>query len=92
MSGRWLYRSGRCFPACRPAAWARPGAVTKLTDIATEFGPLSMEFRVAKNGATAELRLRPPAPAAVAASSTAASAASPTASERSRSRRSTARK
>ena len=43
-----------------PAAWARPGAVTKMNDIATEFGPLSLEFHVSKDGGTGELRLTPP--------------------------------
>jgi hypothetical protein len=40
-----------------PAQWAQPGAVTKLKDIATEFGPLTLEFRVAKDGKSAELKL-----------------------------------
>ena len=43
-----------------PAKWARPGAVTRVQDIATEFGPLSLEFRVARNGASAILKLTPP--------------------------------
>jgi len=43
-----------------PASWAKPGAVTKLRDIATEFGPLSLEFRVAKDGRSGELKLTPP--------------------------------
>ena len=43
-----------------PAKWAAPGAVTKMKDIATEFGPLSLEFRVSKDGQTGELRLNPP--------------------------------
>ena len=43
-----------------PATWAKPGAVTKLRDIATEFGPLSLEFRVAKDGRSGELKLTPP--------------------------------
>ena len=28
-----------------PPAWAKPGAVTKVKDILTEFGPVSLEFR-----------------------------------------------
>jgi hypothetical protein len=43
-----------------PAKWAKPGAVTKLRDIATEFGPLSLEFRISKDGTTGELWLSPP--------------------------------
>jgi hypothetical protein len=43
-----------------PAKWARPGALTRLKDIATEFGPLSLEFRVARDGQTGELTLTPP--------------------------------
>ena len=43
-----------------PAKWARPGAVTRVRDIATEFGPLSLEFRVARNGASGILKLTPP--------------------------------
>ncbi len=43
-----------------PAKWAAPGAVTKMNAIATEFGPLSLEFRVSKDGRTGELRLTPP--------------------------------
>src|ERR1039457_6928091 len=34
-----------------PAKWARPGAVTRLRDIATEFGPVSLEFRVSQGRA-----------------------------------------
>ena len=43
-----------------PAKWARPGAVTRVRDIATEFGPISFEFRVAKNGTSGILKLTPP--------------------------------
>jgi hypothetical protein len=43
-----------------PAKWARPGAVTRLRDIATEFGPVSLEFRVAKDGTSGVLKLTPP--------------------------------
>jgi hypothetical protein len=42
-----------------PAKWARPGAVTIVRDIATEFGPISFEFRVARNGASGILKLTP---------------------------------
>ena len=43
-----------------PAKWARPGAITSVRDIATEFGPISFEFRVARNGASGTLKLTPP--------------------------------
>jgi hypothetical protein len=43
-----------------PAKWARPGAVIQAKDIATEFGPVSLELRVAKNGSSAVLKLTPP--------------------------------
>ncbi len=43
-----------------PAAWAKPGAVTKLDGVLTSFGLLSLEFRVATDGKTGELRLDPP--------------------------------
>jgi hypothetical protein len=43
-----------------PAKWAQPGAVTRLRDILTEFGPLSLEFAVSKDGANGTLKLRPP--------------------------------
>ena len=43
-----------------PAKWARPGAVTRVRDIATEFGPVSFEFRVARDGASGILKLTPP--------------------------------
>jgi len=40
--------------------WTRPGAVTRMREALTEFGPLSFEFRVAKDGRSAELKLTPP--------------------------------
>jgi hypothetical protein len=43
-----------------PAKWVQPGSVTKLKDIATEFGPLSLEFRVSKTGRTGELKVSLP--------------------------------
>jgi hypothetical protein len=43
-----------------PAKWARPGAVTRLRDILTEFGPLSLDFSVSKDGSIGTLRLTPP--------------------------------
>jgi len=43
-----------------PAKWAGPGAVTRVRDIATEFGPVSFEFRVARDGASGTLKLTPP--------------------------------
>jgi hypothetical protein len=43
-----------------PAAWAKPGAVTRLRDVPTDFGPLSLEFVVAKDGSSGTLKLTPP--------------------------------
>jgi hypothetical protein len=43
-----------------PARWAAPGCVTRLHEIATEFGPVSLEFSVSKNGSSATLKLTPP--------------------------------
>jgi hypothetical protein len=43
-----------------PAAWARPGAVTRIHRGLTDFGPVDVELRVADDGAKATLRLDPP--------------------------------
>jgi hypothetical protein len=43
-----------------PAAWAKPGATTRVKDVATSFGPVSFELRVAADGKTAKLKLSPP--------------------------------
>jgi len=43
-----------------PVTWAQPGAVTRLRGVPTSFGPLSLEFRVARDGRTARLKLDPP--------------------------------
>jgi hypothetical protein len=43
-----------------PAKWARPGAVTKLQEILTEFGPMNAELRVAADGTKANLQLSAP--------------------------------
>jgi hypothetical protein len=43
-----------------PACWARARSVTKLRDIATEFGPVSLEFRVSQDGSSGVLKLTPP--------------------------------
>jgi len=42
-----------------PAAWTRPGMVTRLDGVATPFGPLTMELRIAKNGKSAGLQVNP---------------------------------
>ncbi len=47
-----------------PAAWAGPGAVTRLPDMPTEFGPMSLEVAVTSDGARGGFALRPPAAAA----------------------------
>jgi len=43
-----------------PPAWARPGAVTQMQGVLTEFGPISFELRVADDGSRATLKLDPP--------------------------------
>ncbi|HEY5915471.1 MAG TPA: hypothetical protein VJA21_33220 [Verrucomicrobiae bacterium] len=43
-----------------PPAWIKPGAALKAIDIATEFGPVSLELKVARDGSTATLSLTPP--------------------------------
>jgi len=42
-----------------PSAWTKPGMVTKLDRIATPFGPLTMELKIAADGKTANLHLEP---------------------------------
>jgi len=42
-----------------PEAWLGPGMITRLDRIATPFGPLSMAVRVAADGASAEIEVRP---------------------------------
>ena len=42
-----------------PAEWTRAGLVTKLAGVATPFGPLSLELKVAADGQTARLRVAP---------------------------------
>jgi hypothetical protein len=42
-----------------PAEWTRPGMVTKLDGIATPFGPLTMELKIAANGKSATLKIEP---------------------------------
>jgi hypothetical protein len=43
-----------------PAAWAKPGAVTRLKDMATEFGPMSLAVTVAADGRSARVQVEPP--------------------------------
>lgn len=43
-----------------PAKWAAPGAITRVNEVLTEFGPISFEFKVAKDGKTGTLHLNPP--------------------------------
>ena len=43
-----------------PAAWIRPGAATRVHGTLTEFGPISLELRVAADGRVASLHLEPP--------------------------------
>lgn len=43
-----------------PAAWVKPGAVLKVKEVATEFGPISLELATAQDGKTATLKLQTP--------------------------------
>jgi len=42
-----------------PPEWTKPGMITKLTGIATPFGKLTMELKVATDGKTAALHVEP---------------------------------
>lgn len=42
-----------------PLEWTRSGMVTRLDGVATPFGPLTMELKVANNGKSALLRVNP---------------------------------
>lgn len=42
-----------------PAAWTRPGMATRLNGVATPFGKLVMELKIAADGKTALLRVEP---------------------------------
>jgi len=42
-----------------PPEWTKPGMVTKLNGIATPFGKLTMELKIAADGKTATLRVEP---------------------------------
>lgn len=42
-----------------PVEWTRSGMVTRLDGVATPFGPLTMELKVANNGKSALLRVNP---------------------------------
>jgi hypothetical protein len=43
-----------------PAAWTKPGMVTRMNGVLTEFGPLSFALEVAQNGKKAVLKLDVP--------------------------------
>ncbi len=43
-----------------PAAWVRPGMVTRANKIPTDFGPMSVELAVAADGRRAKFRLTTP--------------------------------
>ncbi len=42
-----------------PREWARPDMVTRLTGVATPFGPLTMTVQVDRDGATATVQVKP---------------------------------
>ena len=43
-----------------PAAWTKPGAQTRLTEIPTSFGPTSLTLQIAPDGRAATLEVDPP--------------------------------
>ena len=43
-----------------PHAWTRPANVTKMLDIPTSFGPLSLTLEMAKEGSSATIEINPP--------------------------------
>ena len=43
-----------------PLTWAKPGAVTRVDGVLTEFGPISFELRASGDGSKATLKLDPP--------------------------------
>jgi hypothetical protein len=43
-----------------PRAWAKPGAETRLTDMPTSFGSISLDLRISADGHSATLKLTPP--------------------------------
>ncbi|MGO9202418.1 MAG: hypothetical protein ACLQM8_17975 [Limisphaerales bacterium] len=43
-----------------PSAWTKPGAETRLTDIPTSYGQMSLALRIAPDGRAATLDLDPP--------------------------------
>ena len=43
-----------------PKSWMRPGAVVRLQEVLTEYGPISLELKVSADGASARLHLEPP--------------------------------
>jgi hypothetical protein len=42
-----------------PRAWARPGSITNARDILTEFGPVSLECKVSRDGKSATVKFVP---------------------------------
>jgi hypothetical protein len=43
-----------------PAEWVRPGMAVRLREVATQFGPMSLELRAGADGTRAVLQLDPP--------------------------------
>ena len=43
-----------------PRAWVQAGGETRLRDVLTTFGPVSLELSVSEDGASAELTIKPP--------------------------------
>jgi hypothetical protein len=53
---------GRDLHLCEglPASWIQPNAITRLRHVETDFGPMSLELKVAGDARSAELRLEAP--------------------------------
>ncbi len=43
-----------------PAKWAKPGSITRVREVLTDFGPISLEFRVSEDGKKGVLKIDPP--------------------------------
>jgi hypothetical protein len=43
-----------------PVEWVKAGMTTRLREVATEFGPISLEVRVSQDGSKATVRVEPP--------------------------------
>ena len=46
-------------PRFMPQAWLKPGATTRFANMATEFGPVTLDTRVARGGRTLHVGFKP---------------------------------